>query len=116
MAEADVRLGGRSYLRLLLPAFQFYLVDTRAQHSPGGGPVLVLRPFILTLHDDAGRQMGDAHGAVSRVDVLAAGAARAVGVDAHVLLVDVDGDGVVDGGIDRHRRKARMPPRIGIEG
>src|SRR2546429_4133767 len=33
-------------------------------------------------HDDAGRQMGDAHRGVGDVDVLSAGAAGAVGVDA----------------------------------
>ena len=41
---------------------------------------------------------------------------RAIGVDAHVLLVDVDVDGVVDRRIDRHRGEARMPARVGIEG
>ena len=40
--------------------------------------------------DDAGREVGDAHGRVGHVDVLAAGARRAVGVDAQVLLVDLD--------------------------
>ena len=36
-----------------------------------------------------GRQVGEAHGRVRLVDVLAAGARRAVGVDAEVLLVDL---------------------------
>ena len=39
---------------------------------------------------DAGRQVGQAHRRVGLVDVLAAGARRAVGVDAQVLLVDLD--------------------------
>ena len=37
-----------------------------------------------------GRQVRDPHGRVGLVDVLAAGAARAVGVDAEVALVDLD--------------------------
>ena len=41
--------------------------------------------FSAEHDDDAGRQVGDAHGRVGLVDVLAAGAAGAHGVDADVL-------------------------------
>ena len=41
-------------------------------------------------------QVREAHGRVGLVDVLAAGAARAIGVDAQVLVVDLDLDVVVD--------------------
>ena len=52
----------------------------------------MLRPLVLARDDDAGRQVRDADGGVGDVDVLAAGAARSVGVDAEVLLVDLDVD------------------------
>ena len=48
--------------------------------------------FPPALHDDAGRQVGDAHGGFRLVDVLAAGAARADHVDAQVLGLDIDID------------------------
>ena len=48
-----------------------------------------LRSFWHGDHD-AGGQVGEAHRRVGLVDVLAAGARGAVGVDAQVLLVDVD--------------------------
>ena len=60
--------------------------------------------------------MGDAHRAFGLVDVLAAGAGRAIDVDAHLLVGNVDLDGLVDHRIDRHGGKAGVPPRIGIEG
>ncbi len=49
------------------------------------------------------------------VDVLAAGAAGAHGVGAHVLLVDLDLDAVVDHRIDLHARERGVPPRVRIE-
>jgi len=60
----------------------------------------VLRAVVLALDDDAGRLMGDSDGGFRPVDVLAARARGAVGVDAEVALVDLDLDRVVDDGID----------------
>jgi hypothetical protein len=40
--------------------------------------------------------VGDAHGRIGRVDVLAAGTGGPVGIDAAVALVDLDLDGVID--------------------
>jgi hypothetical protein len=56
----------------------------------------VLRALVLALDDDVRRKVGDADGGVRGVDVLAALAARAVGVNAEVFGLDVDLDGVVD--------------------
>src|SRR5918993_3791151 len=41
--------------------------------------VLVLAALVLAGHDDARRQVGDAHGRIRDVDVLAAGSRRPVG-------------------------------------
>src|SRR5204863_4337082 len=78
-------------------------------------PVLVLRALALALHDDAARLMGDADRAVGLVDVLPAGPRGAVGVDAQILVEDVDLDRLVDHWIDPDRGKAGMAPRSGIE-
>src|SRR5262245_51175669 len=59
--------------------------------------------------------MRDADRAFGLVDMLAAGAGRAVGVDLQVTLTDVDIDVLVDHRIDPDRRETCMPPCIGIE-
>ena len=61
------------------------------------------------------RQVRDADGRVGHVDVLAAGAARAVGVDAEVLVGDLDLDVVVDLGRDVDRGKRRVPALRRVE-
>ena len=106
MAPADIGLAGGLGRGGVFALLQFGFVETRAQHVPGGGAVLVLRAFVLAGDHNAGRDMGDAHGAVGGVDVLAAGAGRAIGVDAAVALVDLDVDPVVDDRIDPDRREA----------
>ena len=47
----------------------------------------MLAAFVLTLHDDAGRQVCESDRAVGLVHVLAAGAAGPIGVDSHVRFV-----------------------------
>ena len=65
-------------------ALALHVEQPGAQDLHGARPVLVLRLFRLD-HHDAGRQMGDAHGRIGRVDVLAAGARGAHRVDADVF-------------------------------
>ena len=76
-------LGDGGVLPLLLR-----FIQTGAQDLHGPLPVLVLAAFVLTLHHRAGGQVGDADGGLRLVDVLAACAAGAVGVDLQVLGVD----------------------------
>ena len=59
--------------------------------------------------------MRQAHGRIGLVDVLAAGAAGAVGVGAHVGGVDVDLDRVVDLGIDKQAGKRGVAPARAVE-
>ena len=115
MAPADIGLGGLVGGRLFFAFLQLDVVEARAQHVPGLRAVFVLRTAGLADHRDAGRNMGQAHGRFGLVDVLAAGTAGTHGVGAHVLLLDVDLDAVVDYGKDRNGRKRRVPPRIRIE-
>ena len=77
--------------RVLLLA-HLHLVEARAQHLHGFRPVLDLRLLVLLRHDDAGRDVREAHGGVGRVHALAARAARAERVDAEILFVDLDVD------------------------
>src|SRR5579883_2747126 len=76
----------------------------------------MLGPVVLALHDDPGRQMGDANGAVRSIHMLAARPGGTIGVDAEVFLLDLDLDRLVDHRIDPDRGKARMAARVGIEG
>ena len=50
----------------------------------------MLRAFILAFDHDAAGNMGQANGGVSLVDVLAAGAGCAVGVNTQIVCIDVD--------------------------
>ena len=76
----------------------------------------MLAALVLARGHDPGRKMGDAHRRVRLVHVLAPGARGTVGVDAQVLLVDLDlvGDVLeershVEGG------EARLAPVLGVE-
>jgi hypothetical protein len=60
--------------------------------------------------------VGDAHRGVGHVDVLASGPARAVGVDAKVLLLDLDLDVLVDLGPDEDGRERGVAAGRGVEG
>src|SRR6266568_817809 len=68
-----------------------HLVEqARAQHLERPDLVLQLALLILALHDQAGGEMGDAHGAIGGVHALAARALRAEDVDPQVFLLDLD--------------------------
>ena len=89
--------------------------SARFQHRHGLGAVAVLRAVVLALHHDVGRQVGDAHRRIGLVDVLAAGAGGAVGVDAQVGRIDLDLDGVVHLRIDEHAGERGVAARVRIE-
>ena len=78
--------------------------------------VLELGLLVLALDHDARRIVGDAHGGVGAVHVLAAGAAGAEHVDAQVLLLDVDLDVRVNVRVHVHRGKGRVPAARGVKG
>ena len=89
-AEVDVLrlapLGGDLLAALALLALE----QLGAQHLHRRVLVGRLRALVLALHDDPARAVRDAHGRVGLVDVLAAGARGAVGVDLQVVVVDLD--------------------------
>ena len=72
---------------LLLAHLDF--VEPRAQDLQRLCAVLDLRFLVLLRDDEAGGDVRDAHGRVGGVDALAAGPARAEGVDAEILRLDL---------------------------
>ena len=76
----------------------------------------MLRTFVLTGDHDIGRQMGQAHRRIGFIDMLAAGAAGAVGIDAQIVVINFDFNIVVDLGINEDRSERCMAARVGIEG
>ena len=115
VAPADVGLGVLELLLLGLALAQLELVELRFQHRHRFGAVAVLRAVVLALDDDVGRQVRDAHRRVGLVDVLAAGAGGAKGVDAQVGRIDLDLDRLVDFRIDEHAGERRVAARVRIE-
>ena len=115
MAPADVGLVGLDRQPLGLALLQLDLVEAGLQHLQRLGAVLMLAALLLDGNGDAGGNVGDAHGRIGLVDVLAARARGAVGVDAQVLVDQLDLDVVVDLGIDPDRCKAGLAPCIAVE-
>ena len=81
-----------------------HLVEPRPQHLHRLRAILDLRLLVLLRDDDAGRNVREADRRIGRVDALAAGSARAEGVDAQILVVDLDVDFL---GFGQHRDRRR---------
>ena len=87
-----------------------------AQHVLAVLEVLEVAALHLAGHDDAGRQVGQAHGAGGLVDLLAAGTGGAEHVHLDVLVAQLDLARVGDLGHDLHGGEARLPAAGGVEG
>ena len=96
-------------------SFSFRSYSRGAQHLHRGVAVAVLRALVLARDDDAGRQVRDADRRIGDVDVLAAGAARAEGVDAEVLVGDLHLDVLGHLRVDEDRGERGVAPRRLIE-
>ena len=71
--------------------------------------------LVLAGHDDAGREVGEAHGGVGGVDALTAGAGRAIDVDAELVLGDLDVVGLLDDRHDLDAGEGRLPAALVVE-
>jgi len=90
-------------------------IQARPENFHGLRFVFVLRAFVLALHDEARRQMRQAHGRVGFIDMLPARAARAIRIDSQIVFVHGNID-IVGHFRDHHdRRKRRMPAFVGVE-
>ena len=78
------------------------------------GAVLVLGALVLTLHHDAGGNMGQAHGGVGFVDVLAACTGSAIGIDAQIGLADFNRVPLIRFRHHRHRTGRRVDAPLGL--
>ena len=88
VARAHLKAAAGGILAVLLLALK--LVQAGLEHAHGLFPILNLAALILTGDHQSRGQMGDAHGGVGAVDVLAARAGGAIGVDAQLGGVDAD--------------------------
>jgi hypothetical protein len=77
--------------------------------------ILVLRSLVLTRHHNARRQVRDANRRIGDVDVLAASAARSIGIDAQVFLVDVHVHILRQFGPDEDRGERGVSPLVLVE-
>ena len=75
----------------------------------------MLGALVLTLDDDAGRNVRDADRRLGLVHVLAACAARTEHVHAQVGGIQLDLDVVLDLGRDEHGRERRVPAVARVE-
>ena len=98
------------------PLVQRPLVEAGAQDLHRHVAVAPLAALVLAGHDDPGRKVRQAHGRVRDVDVLAAGAARAVRVDPQVLVRDLDLDVFVHLRRDVDRRERGVAALRRVEG
>ena len=112
-AGLDVLALELAELRLLL--LEGPLQEAGLEDLDGVLLVLGLRALVLALDDDAGRAVGQADRAVGLVDVLAAGALGAVGVDPDDVPVELDLDVVVDLGQDLDEGERRLAPLLRVE-
>ena len=95
VARADQGFARGRFLHLRCTAL--LVLDARGQHGKRAILVLVLRAAVLAFGNNAGGQVGDAHGGLGLVDVLAAGTGGAIDVNPDVLGPDhhvVDGVGL----------------------
>ena len=70
ITRSHLRFPSLCDLRILLFAFSFD--NARPQIPHGFGSILELRPLILTAHDHAGWNVGDADRRIGRIDTLPA--------------------------------------------
>src|SRR5712664_254730 len=110
--RADQGFARGGFLGLLLAKLP--VLDARRQHREGLLLVLVLGAPVLAFHYDAGRQMRDSHGGVGLVDVLAARARGAVGVDSKIRGIQYDVTDCARLGQHRYRASRRVDAALGL--
>src|ERR1700683_2043776 len=85
---------------LLVLFILFHLVQPSTKHAHGLRAILDLRLLVLLRHDQARREIGDAHGGVSRIHGLPARTRGTKRIDAEIFGLDLDVDFI---GLWQHR-------------
>lgn len=98
----------------LFPALQ--LKQTGLQDLEGRLSVGMLRPLILTLNHNPGRQVGNAHCGIGFVDVLPSGPAGTEGIYPQILRIQVNLHLIRQFRHNHHLGKAGMAAAGGVEG
>ena len=80
-----VQLGNLGITFLLFEHIQF-----RLEHLHRLRPVLMLAPFVLALHHDAGRLVRNPYRRAGLVDMLSAGPAGTIKVNSNVILIYIN--------------------------
>src|ERR1700722_1631530 len=107
-AEGDVQLGFVELVGVGLALLYLEIVESGAQHFHGHFAVFALAALGLAADDDVGGDVGYADGGFDLVDVLAAFATGAEGVDAQVFRTDIDFNAVVNLGNDEDGGEGRV--------
>src|SRR5258705_4482289 len=115
-AERDVELRFVESVGFVTALLNFQVVEFRAQHLHGHFAVLALAALHLAGDDDPSGNVGNPDGGFHFVDVLAALAAGAEGVELQVIRLDVDFDAVVHFGNDEDGGERSVATRGLIEG
>src|SRR5713101_1261282 len=112
VARADQGFARGGFLRLLLAPL--LVLDARRKHRERLFFVLVLRARVLAFHHDSGGKMRDSNRRVGLVDVLAACARGAVGVDAKIRGIQYDVADCARLWQDGHRAGRSVDPALGL--
>ena len=97
-------------LHLLCPFAHLQFIEACPENLHSGGPVFVLRAFILTLDYDPGGEMGDPDGGIGLIDMLSSGPAGPKSVYPDVSVINVNNHIVRRFRVYKYRRKRGMPP------
>jgi hypothetical protein len=113
--EGDLHLARFHGIQLGALLLQLEVIQPRLQHLHGDFPVADLAALVLAGDNESTRKVGDADRGIGHVDVLSSRPAGAVGVDAEILVLDLDLDVVVDLRPREHGREGRVPPGRRVE-
>ena len=94
----------------------FLLQQSCSQHLHGFGFVFVLGLFVLTLHNNPRRDVGQSNGGVRGVDRLPTWTRCPEDIDADIFVLDVDFDGICNRHDGDGRRRVWMRPCASVSG
>src|SRR5208283_1151765 len=110
-AKGNFQLGFVQLVGGIAALLHFHVVEFGAQHLHRKFAVFVLAAFRLARHDNAGGDVGEAHGRLHFIDVLPAFTTRAKRLQLDVFRLDVHLDAVINFGNNENGSERRVTPR-----